>query len=501
MGFDHSHLDDTGAGGHARFSRFGLGRAQGFAFAKTNWRTSTFAMEVDIKHRGLNYTLTRDLEPVTGCRITGELYELMSPSQVALTVRGLTELARYVPVPLYVNGDQVNTPPQTMKWDHEDEVAYYRFRDRGGLTVYNLGTRVCEYPASRFGAGGLVVSKTALELNTARTDILQARCTVWPTIEKAVKAHARTNTKRKSHRLTEAEREHMVSRLIDEGATDEILAARIITDVGGRHHPLSSLRYGKRFTVADRKGSRVGDRLHRQKIAFVLCPSTLDRFGVESGEALAEMLSRYGRHPNYRECRILTPVFEPFEDHAEGLSSRHELVADKELKANERAALRALRKVNFLFARAMFRVTGERCRERKLSAGASDSAHAWTDGTSYIGIERRSLRRAGDGVPGLAWLVNLLLHEYCHADPDTEDHDHDQAFYETFEAAATTPGEGGTGRIVEALMKAFPKALEREGVQRNQKVLRSEDYMAAIEDRVGGDEANEGAEQAERIPA
>ncbi|WP_414487046.1 ATP-binding protein [Stenotrophomonas maltophilia] len=68
FGFDHSE--------HAReFGRFGLGRAQLWAFASTVWRTSEFIFDVDVRERGFDWYLGTSESKVDGLRIEAKFYK------------------------------------------------------------------------------------------------------------------------------------------------------------------------------------------------------------------------------------------------------------------------------------------------------------------------------------------------------------------------------------------------------------------------------------------
>lgn len=65
LGFPHDE------GNHRTFGKFGMGRAQMWAFARTTWRSNEFIMDVDVQTKGLDYSLTLSANSVKGTIIEG----------------------------------------------------------------------------------------------------------------------------------------------------------------------------------------------------------------------------------------------------------------------------------------------------------------------------------------------------------------------------------------------------------------------------------------------
>ena len=134
----------------------------------------TFQMEVDINKWGLTYELTENLTPVEGCDITVELYDNPIPWQYPSIDRfkeAIRELIEFVSVPIFFNGEQLNTPPESLNWTQEDEDAFYLFNAGDKLKIYNLGAYVMSKQVWQTGVSGVVVSKKQLDVNFARNDI------------------------------------------------------------------------------------------------------------------------------------------------------------------------------------------------------------------------------------------------------------------------------------------------------------------------------------------
>lgn len=69
---------------------------------------------------------------------------------------------------------------------------------------------------------------------------------------------------------------------------------------------------------------------------------------------------------------------------------------------------------------------------RSIGIGLSDTALAWTDGSSYIILERSYLRRRLGNPSNIAHLFGTLVHELSHDDDDRGTHVHGDAFDRRF---------------------------------------------------------------------
>ncbi len=88
--------------------------------------------------------------------------------------------------------------------------------------------------------------------------------------------------------------------------------------------------------------------------------------------------------------------------------------------------------------------------DRKIVVGTSASALAWTDGATYIALERRLLRRGIASFEGLSEMASVLVHEYLHMSDDTGSHQHDSDFMQRFHDISVT---GLIGSAVHVAMK------------------------------------------------
>lgn len=422
--------------GDATYGKFRMGRGQMMAFGSTAWKTGAFEMHVDIKNRGLDYDLGTLAKPVKGCRIAGTLYSPMSLHDLRAAVTEVEELVAYAQIPVKLNGKVVSRNPAKLKWDVETEDAYIRVNSGNTLKVYNLGVLVRSYGSYKFGTGGVVVSKRQLQVNFARNDVLEHSCEVWRRIRTHLSKQARSHVVRKAT-LTDNEREFIARNILSGNMPEgsDVLDSRIVTVATGVHVPLRSFLWERTVSLAPADGHRLSERLHRAKVGFLVSPKTLDRFGVETLDELVTRL-KDAFPTQYRYPSVVS-----FNEVAGSYTSKYTPVPEKDAAPDELSALRLLRKANILLGNWLSRQSTYGVTVRELRLGSSDAALAWTDGKSHITVEKRYLaKQAKKGVDGWFQVLMVMLHEYCHVDPDLDGHEHPQEFYEMFEDFACSYG-------------------------------------------------------------
>lgn len=456
----------------AIYGRFRIGRGQIMCYAKTIWRSGPFEMRVNIAdaQTDLGYELLTHLESASGCRIEGTFYDdayinvdTFIPQPLNYFVKGaFKELVRYVPVPIHVNGVLLNTPPETVPWDMEDEFAWYRFRkDAHHTAVFNRGVLVEERPVRELGVGGEIVSKQPLTVNLARNAIIVHRCPVWKGIAKAIRAHFEIRLTN-SRKLTRMETAALLNELAqsDTRVTGErrekLRKLRFIPDIFGELQSPEAFLAPGCFTLFDGKHQMIAERVQRQGRASVFVSSFFDFTQWKRCEenfrlTLEQLWTKLGFHG--------TPQWVPFQQYVEELGDTVRILEDSELTPEELLTLECLRFVNDELARSVC----ETQHRRRLVAGESESLDAWTDGRTYVAVERRQLRAMRGGRAWVreerrwspSWnygpcaLMALLVHEYAHTDSSMGHHAHDLAFYKRFHEAVFRVGFGGLADVLQ----------------------------------------------------
>ena len=95
---------------------------------------------------------------------------------------------------------------------------------------------------------------------------------------------------------------------------------------------------------------------------------------------------------------------------------------------------------------------------RRIVVGESDAANGWTDGSTYIAINRDYLKARDFTFQDVIEVATLVLHERCHDCNDTTDHDHGHEFYQLFHDLSRDK----LGKAVQAMWRRLPLSLQTE---------------------------------------
>lgn len=97
--------------------------------------------------------------------------------------------------------------------------------------------------------------------------------------------------------------------------------------------------------------------------------------------------------------------------------------------------------------------------------GRSDVAQAWTDGESFIAVDIGVISEVIRGERSVSALAALMMHEYCHEEPDIGGHVHSPDFYELFHEYMC---EGWVMELARYfLLKGYAKAIAELGRKPN----------------------------------
>ena len=451
--------------GDATYGRFRLGRGQIMAHASTVWRSNLWQMSVDTRSMGYSYDLEdlADADRVQGCDINGKWYEPLTDTELLSATQEIRDLVRYTPVSVELNGRAISRDPRAEKWDHEDDFAWYRVKVEGAVSIYNQGVLVRHDAPQQWGAGGIIVSKKAIALNVSRTEILRKTCEVWKPIAKQFGSMAREITARLGeHRKTEARREKAAHDLLagDANVLDTFRNEEVITLLPGKRHLSLSrfldlterIRGGQVSVVESAFDVPKGEAIAREKIAQIVHPSTLARFGCHSTDDFREAIDRilqavrtawkaaYGNRSQWID-KVSVPDFIDFKTLREAFVERSAIVSEKKaLDAETRRMWVAMRWCIQQYAalcaganrmsRSGRVYAGDRARHILL--GESNTMEAWTDGDTYIAFNVnivKSLKKEPIKIAG--YLLSLTEHEVAHQG-DSIDCGHDEAFYQRY---------------------------------------------------------------------
>jgi len=456
--------------GDSVFGRFRMGRGQLLNLGRTIYRTGTFEFDVDIEQCGLNFDLTEGLQHHKGCHIRISLYNPLTVSEQHGIARDLKKAVKYLYVPVYLNGEQISVHPENEKWDREDDDAYYRFTDNGSIAIYHLGCFISDYPAHTLGSGGIVVAKKNLLVNFARNDV-KSTCPVWRRIRNNFQKQSNTRN-RKKPRLDDAARQNLIEQLVDgEIKMEEVWKTRLLTDATGAHlsfHQLTTRTFRHDASLAFAPlGDRVADRAMAAGVAIVLSEGMLGAFGVTTPNEWVRLIKPL--LPTYRSL----PVLVSMDMLSERFDSGYEILDEKLWRPLERAWIACLESaVHWRLSRAF----GDQGYPRRFLIGVSGVAEAWTDGRSYIAIERDFLASCkGRGMEDCFRLAQLVTHEYCHGEPSMGNHLHDKAFYQNYHDAHEL-----TAAIARDLFSGLTQSLLGKKKMTTTKMRKTQDRIEGI---------------------
>lgn len=495
-----------------KFGRFRIGRGQIMSYAATQWRSGNFGMNVDLHGQNMEFGYQLNVFPENhaGCTIEGQFYKHTSvpwPLSRATYWPELKLMIRYVSVPvhLHLERDGVNTESECItagdsRWSEETEAAYFKFKpEQQELHVYNQGIFVTSFEGYKFGCGGVINSKVPLPVNLARNAIIENGNPGWKSIIDTYSRYFSIQiTKNKT--LTEVQCKKLLHDLIysdqpiSEQSIQDARQLACIPDLNGQLQPLFKFIHNSRFTVFDRKHHGIAERVIREDLAWVVTGKLLDWLGCtreDSPDHIESVIQHLQRRMGYKH-HAGSGYMEhlPFAKLVRQLNDTASRLKDDQLTDVELMTLKCLRSANYSVHRMVFG-WGSVDRTRRIVAGVSDTADGWTDGLTYISINRKHLQlQEGNltsclyyGYPATGFqfsmMVNILIHEYCHLDASVGEHQHDFDFYQRFHSHATN---SRVQLIINDMAKEYLRGMYKIGKRPGGLELRSlKQYAAVIE--------------------
>jgi len=441
--FGQPHVaSEDGLSTDARYGTFRVGRGQLFRFGINLWESNKYSMLVDCEKHGMKYKLDvhRTLK-FKGCRVNIELYKPLETWTYNHTISELELGCKYVSIPVYVNGRCLSQNPDTDKWDIVNDDVYMRIGNAHGgqgIEVYNDGIFVETIYKSYYGCTGVVCTRKPLHLNTSRSQVIRD-CELWVRIVKLIKEQTQDTIRRKS-RLTDDEISAVWVQWRD-GTFNihDFRQSRIFKDITGVSWSLSMLRTQASHTSTKRKfeldlsgrlriafaeaSSSIADRVMQHGKGIVLDICMLKLAGVKTPEEFLTVMTR-----GHYTCDKLFAMVSLNHLNNDVEDSGHKLIDPRLLTKVEK------RIIDFL--NSAWNGRSKLAREsgmRVIRLGVSTGADGWTDGSSYIAINRKWLsERTYGSVSNWVDIINLLAHEYCHDDASDKGHIHDEHFYRDY---------------------------------------------------------------------
>lgn len=472
------------------YGTFRIGRGQIFAFGRNVWTSGPFQMTLDVKNTGLDYELETRKEVHAGCQIEIQLYEKLLPSVQHRIRDSLAIWVRWAQIPVFYNGDQISENPDDAEWDHVTDEAYIKLTATGDLEIYNLGVHVHSHGNYQYGTGGTVVARKQLKVNMARNEV-QSDCPVWRAIQRIVNQKAGERATR-AKALNDDQRRFMLKQLLTEQIVwDDVAHQKLIVLANSKAVPLSEFPVGFRggfkwpaISVAPR-GDRAAIAVINKKMAFVFAEDMLRWCGVKTVEALVEKLMAVSPHdPEHTKP---SPV-KKLEELAAGIKNEFEDIPEKDWTKREQAWLNLASSAMFAF-----NDLAPRSRARRLNVGTSPDRDSWTDGSTFITIDRRFLADLTFNLKSVVELGVLLLHAMSRNAADLDEpEEEDVLSLRRFHDNADS-----LGTFTQRVVARMPATLKRFELDETKVALRTADTLAEL-DNMGinavGDESDAATE-------
>jgi len=421
--------------------------------------------------------------PVRGCRIEAKFYETLTEAHLTETLTELKKFVAFTPYSVYVNGSLYGAPPARLKtWTSETDDAWVRLTSENEeLLVYNQGVFVCAFPSWKVGLGGVIVSKSRLEVNFARNAVMENHCEVWKRIRRWLESLVFAKLAR-STRLSDGERSFLARRLrtADEAGIELLRRTKLLTDVTGKHLPLDALK-GVHTLVHCEQPTALACQLNRDG-TFVVTDRLIERFGTYSFEDFVERLQSVPEllAPDVRVQTVPEAAHEQSVDEFTALDS-------EALTRKQQAALKALGAMNEAMGEQL-RAIGRTNTVRTLLVARQkkNTAVAWTDGKTFVTANVRELRGFEEGIDGILRWAFTLLHEYMHDTDDSESHSHSEVFHRSFHDAVHERGLN-LASLAQLGLSAYLQALREMGAHRPQQLTRQL-ARGSVRERRGADD-------------
>lgn len=414
------------------WKQFRMGRGQMFAFGKNKWRTSTFRMTVDVDNMDLDYQLEEGLNPFNGCKIDIELYQNPLDNYTILSEKSLKEevkeQVRYVKIPVKFNNEIVSVNPENLNWDYEDKHAYYKFSDTSQLKIYNLGVFVMSKSLKETGVGGVVISKKMLKVNFARNDV-DSTCPVYQEINKVVLKNKIKKSAKNYESISPDARLSLLCGLRDaEDSAYNFKGKRILRLSNNKWISWKMfIKDGRQWCFAP-FGSMIADKAMQRDKVLCFDERMLEELGYDNEKQnffdwlWSEILRDDKWHKEWfeKDLKTIKQNHIDFSEIANTFEDSYSIISYSKLKNSEKRIVDVLNNLGCW-------------NNRKISLGISEVSDAWTNGSSYIALNRDFLNNFNlkNNFYCLR-LFTILCHELAHDNDSAGTHIHGPEFYEKY---------------------------------------------------------------------
>lgn len=437
IGFPHYESEN-----HRRFGKFGMGRAQMWAYAKTIWKSNQFKMDVDVKMSGMEYKLEISNQPyLLGTEIVATFYEEISFSEVEFIEKQLKDLLKFAPAIVNLNGHSISINPEFEDWNIDLESAWVKADPSSNiLSIYNNGVLVNHFVKGRYHPSftGVIVTKDkySLSLNIARTDILR-ECNVWKQIHSELPVDFKVK-KPKKDKISNREAKNIGAQLkLGKITLNEALKNNhgFLTTIAGRSLA-PNIAWGTRGTsviAASPSKNPLAQKAFKLKLAMVISQESLDAANLTFEDFksiwkrdISDLVnSNSGWYSTYLSDMLKNQEFvSDLSVKFPQLIENIDIISESKLKKNklyELAGIKALNAMSYDFTKAFRQEAGiEKGNVEEFQPfnkylafeSATDDNFMLLDGAG-VGINIKKIDHYfRDGIPSCTWLVNSLLNFY-----------------------------------------------------------------------------------------
>ncbi len=451
LGFDHGTDEEN----YRTYGKFGVGRAQLWAFSKTTWHTHSIKMDVDLKNLGLTYDMEEIEESFDGCRIEGELYDKINKLELIQVQRQLKQLVLFSPIDVFFNDEQLNSDLDSECGDEQAVKGVKTnliISDSVSLKVYNQGVFVREYPFTQFGVGGTVCTEIGfpLQLNAARNDVLQSKCNLWKKVRKLLNKHSCLNSKTQSRtgkaKVSDEECKTKIRMLatgeadLKQGHTWEDshpFQWKIFKTITHKYVSLHDLFFGTTFSIVDKVYDPAAESVEKRNLAVVLFSDFTEELSLTKEgfvEKLDEfydiyMSSSWGTKEELRYRELSTLIAR--------LGVTQNLIPTRQLDQFQKLFLQSIN-LTTVHSPIFHQLSTGRLHtknvQRKVHVckNLDNSPDAYTDGLSFIALNEQFIEdlKSAKSKGFIYQIMCTLLHEYNHDENNTDMHS--VSFYKNY---------------------------------------------------------------------
>jgi len=395
--------DDTKTGA------FGMGRGQVFSFGVVSWKTQNYIMTVNIR-KSLDYVLEETDDYVDGTDITIEFYRNLRSWEISNIIYQVKR--DILPPPgVIIRFDEKVYAPLVERFEDFSNDKYAVFiSNMHTSTIFNGYLSVRDIVNSNYKYSIMPLNK--LDLNFARNEFIENSQSTKDLFDFIYNIEELMASQKNRFNMREA--------------------LNVIDLLAGKRIKLSSVYDKKIVPLSNEKLISFKELIEEPNMGVLFgekdiwADDCLRQDYKVISQSIAVRIKRIKENFNLRELKFLNKSTKELSK--KGFHKKIELL---ELKKNIQYYYMAVELNQYIFNRAL-RVE-DVIDLREVGVGASDVANAWTDGYSYICINKSCIERYRNKEEAMLSLWAILCHEYSHTDINTKEDYHNYEFYELYE--------------------------------------------------------------------